>query len=116
MKTELRPFFGETVNQIGKPRTRAQDRALTRALRHGEPFHLFPMPLRGDAGGLVARALIRRGLATGEPASVLTVLGIREARAILAKVEGRPPAVEQSVVNFYRSEDEPSAREGRLGP
>ena len=64
-----------------KPRTRAQDRALNR----GEPFHLFPMPLRGAAGGLVAGALVRRGLATDEPAPVLTALGIREARTILTR-------------------------------
>ena len=31
------------------PRTRAQDRVLLRALRHGEPYHLFPMPLQDDA-------------------------------------------------------------------
>ena len=105
MKTELRPFFGETVDQIGKPRTRAQDRALTWALRHGEPFHLFPMPLRGDAGDLVARALIRRGLATDEPAPILTALGLQEARAILAKAEERAPVVEQPVVNLYRCPD-----------
>ena len=71
-----------------KPRTRAQDRALLRALRHGEPYHLFPMPLRGDAGGLVAKALIRRGLATDEPTPILTALGIQEARHGLAKPTG----------------------------
>ena len=74
------PVFGVAVDQIGKPRTRAQDRALIRALRHGEPYHLFPMPLRGDAGALVCAALVRRGLSTVEPAPVLTELGIREAR------------------------------------
>ena len=61
-------------------RTRAQDRALLRALRRGAPHHLFPMPLRGDAGALVCAALVRRGLAAVEPAPVLTKLGIREAR------------------------------------
>ena len=78
------------ADQIGMPRTHAQDRALLRALRHGEPYHLFPMPLRGDAGGLVCKALARRGLATDEPAPILTTLGIQEARAVLA--EGHGPA------------------------
>ena len=88
-----------------KPRSRAQDRALLRALNRGEPFHLFPMPLRGDAGGLVAGALVRRGLATDEPAPVLTALGIREAHTILAKVDGTTPAGARSVVNCYRCPD-----------
>lgn len=81
----LGPVFGVAVDWIGKRRTPAQDRALLRALRHGEPFHLFPMPLSGDAGGLVCIALIRRGLTTDEPAPVLTVLGFQEARSIIAK-------------------------------
>ena len=72
--------FGVVVDQTGKPRTHAQDRTLLRALRRGEPYHLFPMPLRGDAGDLVRVALIRRGLATDEQAQVLTELGVREAR------------------------------------
>ncbi len=79
------PVFGVAVDQIGKPRTRAQDRTLLRALRHGAPFHLFPMPLRGDAGALVCTTLVRRGLATDEPAPVLTHLGIQEALAVLAE-------------------------------
>ena len=83
-----KPTFGAVVNQIGKPRTRAQDRALLRALRRGVPYHLFPMPLRGDAGSLIARALTRRGLATDEPAPILTDLGIREARAVGAEHKG----------------------------
>ena len=85
-----------------KPRTPAQDRALLRALRHGEPYHFFPMPLRGDAGDLVCKALIRRGLATDEPAPILTELGITEARTVLAKIEGRTPEDAQTVVNHYR--------------
>ena len=88
-----------------KSRPCAQDRALLRALNRGEPFHLFPMSLRGDAGDLVARALVRRGLATDEPAPVLTALGIREARTILAKVEGCRPVVERTVVLGYRCPD-----------
>ena len=71
------------ADRTGKPRTRAQDRALLRALRRGEPYHLFPMPLRGDAGTLVCTALIRRGLATDKPAPILTSLGVREARAVI---------------------------------
>ena len=35
--------FGVVVDQTGKPRTHAQDRTLLRALRRGEPYHLFPM-------------------------------------------------------------------------
>ena len=73
------------IDQIGMPRTRAQDKALLRALRRGEPYHLFPMPLRGDAGALVCKALARRRLATDEPAPILTALGIQEARAVQAK-------------------------------
>ncbi len=77
------------VDQTGKPLTHAQHRALLRALRHGEPYHLFPMPLRGDAGGLVCIALIRRGLATDKPAPILTVLGIQETCAVLARGHDR---------------------------
>ena len=82
MTLRHKPVFGVAVDQTGKPRTRAQDRALRRVLRHGGPFLLFPMPLRGDAGDLVCVALIRRGLATDEPAPVLTELGIHEAQNI----------------------------------
>lgn len=106
MKTERtksaiwsRPLFGETVDQIGKPRTPAQDKALLRALRHGEPYHLFPMPLRGDAGDLICKALIRRGLATDEPAPILTELGIHEARGVPAKYS---PDGDRHFVNHYR--------------
>ncbi len=99
MTARHEPIFGVPADQIGKPRTRAQDRALTRALRHGEPYHLFPMPLQGDAGDLVCIALIKRGLATDEPAPVLTELGIREARAVLAE---RETYNARRFVNHYR--------------
>lgn len=144
--TEPRPHFGETTDLIGKPRTRAQDKALLRALRHGEPYHLFPMPLRDEAGDLVARALIRRGLATDEPAPILTALGMSEARTILDL--GNSHAQDRHFTNHYRcpecgeewedrwscacndecpgcglkdiepyrSEDEPNTREKRLRP
>ena len=85
--------------ELGKPRTHAQDRALLRALRHGEPYHLFPMPLRSDAGHLVARALIRRGLAKDEPAPILTEIGIQEARTVLIQCS---PDDTRHFVNHYR--------------
>ena len=99
MTARHEPVFGVTVDRIGKDRTRAQDRALLRALGHGEPYHLFPMPLWGDAGDLVCKALIRRGLATVEPAPILTDLGTLEARAILAE---RDPDSARRFVNHYR--------------
>lgn len=88
MALRHKSVFGVVVDQIGKPRTRAQDRALIRALRQGAPYHLFPMPLRGDAGALICGAQARRGLATVEPAPVLTTLGIQEARAVWINMEG----------------------------
>ena len=94
MTARHEPVFGVAVDRIGKPRTRAQDRALLRVLRRGEPYHLFPMPLQGDAGDLVCIALIRRGLATDEPAPVLTDLGIQEARAV-ANAAAIPSAAQQ---------------------